>query len=298
MIDGQNFFEYLHSSKAYSPDYNHDALDGRSHAVFVACPGGVVSKRCLPMAVRQGGGNRGVVMGFSESSKRRLRRRLMLIPWQKYAESSKFSRSARSMFVTLTYPGEWPESWREWKKHLDVLLHRLYRLGHCLGVVWKLEYQRRGAPHFHVVVFWDERIDLLTMREWFGVAWYEVVGSGDVRHLVAGTSVDVVYCDHRGVGALMSYLCKYLEKDVNFGDVVDIEGGRCWGCGRSVPYEVLASGSMTQVGWFNWLRHVQHSKPESGFLQGLTTLSLGFVVFDDGFDLLELLESAGADFDY
>lgn len=54
---------------------------------------------------------------------------------------------------------------------------------------------------------------------------------------------------------------------------------------------------MTQLGWLNWLRHVQHLKDGSRFIQSLTPNSVGYVVYDDGFDLLELLESAGVDFD-
>lgn len=201
------------SRKVYNPEYNHEALDSRSHAVFNAYPGGVSVKRKLPWCRSSGGGRRGVVVGFSESSKRSLRRKLMAVPWQKYAESSRFAESGRAYFITLTYPAIWSEDWQVWKRDLDVFLHRLKRrFAQLQGLIWKLEYQRRGAPHFHIVAFFASRVEKGFLRSWLAPGWFESVGSGDANHLLAGTSADPVYIDHRGVSALMAYMCKYLQK--------------------------------------------------------------------------------------
>jgi hypothetical protein len=61
---------------------------------------------------------------------------------------------------------------------------RRYSKGRC-GAIWKLELQDRGAPHFHLLIFGLRYLPaaLLARR------WYEIVGSGDVNHLSAGTSV-------------------------------------------------------------------------------------------------------------
>jgi len=63
-------------------------------------------------------------------------------------------------------------------------------------------------------------------RQWLALTWYRIVGSGDERHLRAGTNVEAVR-SHRGV---MAYAAKYMTK------LVDGEGwegwdkpGRYWG---------------------------------------------------------------------
>jgi len=99
------------------------------------------------------------------------------------------------VMVTLTLPGEWealaptPASFQRyvvrWRK----------RLARALGVsqlpgLWKLEFQRRGAPHLHMLVALPQRIDGEPVTAWVSRTWYEVVGSRDPRHLLAGTGID------------------------------------------------------------------------------------------------------------
>jgi hypothetical protein len=133
---------------------------------------------------------------------------------------------AGALFVTLTYPGEWPGEWERWKRDLDVFLHRLKRKYPAAGVVWKLEPQLRGAPHFHLLVFGVEFIP----KDWLKRAWWEVVGSGSVWHREYGAHVDRVR-DAKGV---RSYTAKYLAK-VPVAGLLEASGvdwskvGRWWG---------------------------------------------------------------------
>ena len=53
--------------------------------------------------------------------------------------------------------------------------------------MWKLEFQERGAPHFHCFVGLPECEEEL--RAWLLRQWYEVVGSGDERHLFYGVDI-------------------------------------------------------------------------------------------------------------
>ena len=48
----------------------------------------------------------------------------------------------------------------------------------------------RGAPHLHLILPAPSEIGGLPTHEWLSRAWYEVVGSGDERHLRAGTGLD------------------------------------------------------------------------------------------------------------
>lgn len=62
------------------------------------------------------------------------------------------------LFVTLTYPGRFP-SLAQAKEDLRVWAQRLQRIadktGIRVGMLWRLERQRRGAPHFHILVWWQ-----------------------------------------------------------------------------------------------------------------------------------------------
>ena len=167
----------------------------------------------------RGGGTRGEVRGFSRESRKRL---IDLI--------HQVDRSALRppLFVTLTYPGEWPSDWQEYKRDLHNWLRRLARRYPAASVIWRLEFQKRGAAHYHVLVFGVTDLP----KDWLSASWYEVVASGDVRHLAAGTQVATV---HTWRGASF-YCAKYLGKLCEFGTV---DTGRCWGVRGDLPVELV-----------------------------------------------------------
>lgn len=115
-----------------------------------------------------GGGKRSRIKGFSPASRKRLMRLI-----------AKLSRSAElPSFVTLTYPSEFPVPGRS-KKDIDILSKRLKRAFPAAGVIWKLEPQDRGAPHFHMMI-WG--VEYLTLFKWVVENWYEIAGNGDPKH--------------------------------------------------------------------------------------------------------------------
>jgi hypothetical protein len=85
---------------------------------------------------------------------------------------------------TVTYPNDFPQDGRVIKNHIDILGKRLARKN--IKYIWVMEFQERGAGHFHI--FTTQPID----RQWIAKAWYEIVGSGDPKHLKAGTSVQYI----------------------------------------------------------------------------------------------------------
>jgi hypothetical protein len=103
--------------------------------------------------------------------------------------------------ITLTLPGDWltvaPDG-RTFKKVIRRFLERWRRAwGDRLVGLWKLEFQRRGAPHLHIFTVpphGSPRSGPVTFRAWLSQVWAEVVGHPDpaerARHLLAGTAVD------------------------------------------------------------------------------------------------------------
>lgn len=157
---------------------------------------------------------RGVVKEFSDNS----RRRLLFAAYNAAAEWRSFS--------TLTYPREFPTDGRTVKEHLHLFLDSLHYHFGDVSWLWALEFQARGSPHYHLLA------SQFIPKEWLSQRWYEVVGSGDSRHLRAGTSIES--CSGRKQGAaymVKIYGAKKFQKTVpeDFSNV-----GRFWGVSRGL----------------------------------------------------------------
>lgn len=127
-----------------------------------------------------GGGRRGVVECFSPASRRRLFRAMASISWEPLGPAQ---------FITLTYPAEFPTDGRTVKAHMHALRKRwARRWGSNPTGAWKLEFQARGAPHIHLALV--APASPVIVRQWLSSAWFEIVASGDLRHLEAGVQVD------------------------------------------------------------------------------------------------------------
>ena len=150
---------------------------------------------------------RGKIGGFSAKSRGRL-----------ISLCAQLNRVLHALFLTLTWPGIWNPDPKVWKTCLDTFLKRLHRaFPECSGI-WKLEPQQRLAPHFHMLLFGVEFIHHSILARW----WYEIVGSGDERHLQAGISIEAV----RSREGVMHYASKlYMGKEI-----AGFEGvGKFWG---------------------------------------------------------------------
>lgn len=81
----------------------------------------------------------------------------------------------KMIFVTLTYPHEYPEDPEACKAHLKALRKRLEREYGPFAALWRLGIQIRGAFHFHLLLF----VGLAfgpnrELRRYVSAAWYEV----------------------------------------------------------------------------------------------------------------------------
>ena len=153
-----------------------------------------------PDLAGRGTTERGTVTDFSRRSQSRMRKMLAS------CDQAQLIRNA--VFITLTYPGEFSSSPKVAKGHLSAFCKRLIRAYPGVAVVWKVELQERGAPHFHLVAIGQRFIPHQDIAAW----WYEIVGSQDADHLAAGTEIRAP----RNKKSLRSYLSKYISKGVQF----------------------------------------------------------------------------------
>jgi len=166
-----------------------------------------------------GGGIRGKIKGFSKQSRYRL---LILI--------GKIKREAQlPMFVTLTYPNEFPSVERA-KRDLKIFMQRMKRKFPGHGSIWKLEPQQRGAPHYHLLVWGVRYAELF---DWVIHNWYEIAGQGDIKHFQfhAGLLNDSFPCVSavRSWRGVWSYASKYLGKTFDVAEWGNKWTGRFWG---------------------------------------------------------------------
>lgn len=154
---------------------------------------------------RFSGSSRSDVKCFSEGSSRRMRAYLReCVPEYK-------------IMVTLTYPCGYPSNGKTVKEHLRRFIQEMFRQARRdyanngkefirseQSVFWFLEFQERGAPHFHLFSTFS------TEKSFVSKKWYDIVDSEDPRHLQAGTRVEFL---HSGKKGLSSYASKYAAKN-------------------------------------------------------------------------------------
>jgi hypothetical protein len=80
-------------------------------------------------------------------------------------------------FVALTYPAVFPTA-RESKRQLERFIDRHDDRWGKKWMFWKLEPQKRGAPHYHLLVGMGAGVSMEEYRGWFARAWSEIAAAG------------------------------------------------------------------------------------------------------------------------
>ena len=104
--------------------------------------------------------------------------------------------------VTLTYPGDWesvaPDG-ASVKRHMVLWRKRFQReWDEPARYIWKLEFQRRGAPHIHLWMAPPHPVGRSgrKFRDWLSEEWADIVAHPDseqrARHVLAGTAIDIL----------------------------------------------------------------------------------------------------------
>ena len=133
-----------------------------------------------------------VIVHWSAKSRTRMHKAFASVDWTALRDPE-----TPLAMVTLTYPGQWEglvPSGKVAKRHLSAFRLRYGRaVGRKLRGAWKLEFQRRGAPHFHLLMpvpalVRGERFEVWLSRTWAAIVGAE--GEERQRHERAGTGVD------------------------------------------------------------------------------------------------------------
>jgi hypothetical protein len=185
------------------------------------------------------------------------------------------------LFITLTYPRQWAAEPETWKRHLD-LFGQWIRYHHkTASIIWKLEPQERGAPHYHLMVF---GIPFLPAQK-VAQRWFEIVGSGDPSHRKAGTETRRV----NSINGVMRYASKnYMGKECHgFGMNV----GRFWGViGRKeLPTSKIAEIDLPESAVIRLRRVLRKWWRKKGLRRSLPSFGKISIFSANQFDWLRLI---------
>jgi hypothetical protein len=150
-------------------------------------------------------------------------------------------KTSKALLVTLTYPehvgsGSYyvdPETAK--RKHLEALKKRFERRygPHC--VIWRMEFQGREVPHFHLLIFFDptlpiSKAELAEMQDFFAKTWWDVCGRLSEDHLKTGTRVE----RPRSLVKTMRYMAKAeaLQGEQDSSGDEGLPAGKRWGVWR------------------------------------------------------------------
>lgn len=138
----------------------------------------------------------GVITEWSRKSRSAMCRTFAELDYTPLVESGRVPA-----MITLTYPGDWevvaPDG-ASVKRHMVLWRKRFQReYGEPARYIWKLEFQRRGAPHIHLWMAppMSPGRSGRSFSQWLSETWAQVVDHPDpeqkARHRLAGTAIDV-----------------------------------------------------------------------------------------------------------
>lgn len=160
-----------------------------------------------------GGGRRGEVAGFSAEARKRMIHMLHSVKFQ------------TAVMVTLTYGADYPKEWKKWKANLKEWRRRFeFRYGHTKAI-WRIELQKRAAPHFHILYLDMPFIPVDTLQS----SWYDIIKTPPELRYGNGLDLKAV----RGSSShkqIMAYVSKYIGKVERYDDWEEKPKiGRIWG---------------------------------------------------------------------
>lgn len=143
--------------------------------------------------------------------------------------------------LTLTYPRVFPNDGRDVKRNLNAFLTALRRKVPQVSYIWFLEFQKRGAPHIHLVLR-GMRVHRGSQL-WVSETWYKLCNTQDPKHLAAGCRLERIRKPNGARNYCVKYAHKMIQKSVprEYRNV-----GRFWGCSRNVKPTIKMARDCTQ----------------------------------------------------
>lgn len=205
---------------------------------------------------------RGEVTEFSRKSRRRLIQKMMKV------ESS---RLCDPVFLTLTWHKEWKADHDEVQRQLNAFLQAVRRKWEDYEYIWRLEFQKRGAPHIHMILWrpaGSKGLDANDVEKWASETWHRITEEPSAHHKEYGADCRQI-TSWREASAYVSKYCAKLEKRPQIEYT-----GRRWAASQSLPTDPVSS-HVADLPYIHQLRRIlrrwisSQDDPPSGFVEAL-----------------------------
>lgn len=202
-----------------------------------------------------------------------------------------------SFSLTLTYHNGFSVEPKRWHAQLHSWEVKLSRDWAQFGpsLLWMLEFQERGAPHFHAILCWEREPVLEQFRRWLSTTWNAIAEPGDELHRQAGTRADRI--DTRspiGTKKLLLYLMKHAIKpkqkhrrDSSSGE--ELLTGKMWDVFGDLPQVVLDVLELGEEALTQLYRRLRRWGKKSRFLKQMGKLHPGGVIISGNAEVAQLL---------
>lgn len=168
-----------------------------------------------------------VIKKFSQNSRRRLSNNLGKIRFELYN---------LKILCTLTFHEKFPLEKSSLKKLVDNFNKSLKRFDEGLEYIWKLEFQKRGAPHFHYILLSKNNYSLekkKKLNQFLRETWIRLVADDSEDFKKHSLDFREIYNDAKTVNYLLKYVGKIDESTDN------IELGRYWALSNKIDFSPL-----------------------------------------------------------
>jgi len=165
----------------------------------------------------------GDIARFSADSRRRLIKKILRLQRSKLSDGS---------FVSLTYHDDWVTEREDLQQDLAAFLQALRRQYPSAVYIWRLEFQKRGAPHFHLMIWRTGASDaphLDQLADWVSTTWTRIADQDSEAHARYGADTRRITSWREA----LAYVTKYVAKTGPEGEVE--YSGRRWGASQSLP---------------------------------------------------------------
>ena len=173
--------------------------------------------------------NRGTIRKFSNKSRFRLFSTLAKI---------KIDLPNKPIFISLTYHYGHRLIINDNKTHLHHFLVRLRLYDPYVQFIWRIELQKRGAPHFHLIIFpgfLQERYNEFEYKKIISLLWHEIADPYSRAHKEYGCKSITINSYREACIYLSKYVAKLPKSEV------DIPIGKHWGCSRNLPFCIVGT---------------------------------------------------------
>jgi hypothetical protein len=141
----------------------------------------------------------------------------------------------RPIFVTLTYHYGHHNKEKNTKSQLHNFLVQLRNFDPKVQFIWRIELQKRGAPHYHLIVFPGENSYYQNPTSYnitISKIWHNLADPMSLKHKEYGCLVKEI----RSYREACIYMSKYVAKPPT--EESDLVKGKHWGNSRNLPIKI------------------------------------------------------------